>query len=100
MVPGMSRRALAVLAVIPLLLLAGCGSPGPSQADVQSDVRQYVKDSVGKPGVTVDEPRCEKSGDTWNCDVLLHASGGKTREIQVQATCKGSRCDYALTSLG
>lgn len=95
----MSRRALVALVAVPLAL-AGCGSSGPSRADVQDKVAQYVKDSVGKPDVTVDEPRCTKSGGTWNCDVLLHAPGGETKQIQVQATCEGDRCDYALTSLG
>jgi hypothetical protein len=95
----MSRRALFALAAVPLLLVA-CGSSGLSRGDVQSDVRQYVKDSVGKPDVTVDEPQCSKAGGTWSCDVLLHAPGGKTKQIQVQAQCKGDHCDYSLTSLG
>jgi hypothetical protein len=99
MVPRVSRRSLAILAAVPLLI-AGCGSSGASQADVQSGVRQYVRDSVGKPDVTVDEPQCSRSGGTWNCDVLLHAPGGKTKQIQVQAQCNGDRCEYALTSIG
>jgi hypothetical protein len=99
MVERVSRRSLAVLAAVPLLL-AGCGSSGASQADVQSGVRQYVKDSVGKPDVTVDDPKCSKSGGIWSCDVLLHAPGGTTKQIQVQAQCKGDHCDYALTSIG
>jgi hypothetical protein len=99
MVTSMNRRYLAALAAVPLVVVA-CGSSGTSKAVVQKDVLQYVKDSVGKPDVTVDEPQCTKSGGAWNCDVLLHAPGGKTKQIQVQATCDGDRCTYALTSLG
>jgi hypothetical protein len=97
---AMDGRLLA-FALAASLLLAGCGgSSGGSEANVQKHVLQYVKDSVGKPDVTVDEPQCSKSGSEWNCDVLLHAPGGKTKQIQVQASCDGDTCRYALVSVG
>jgi hypothetical protein len=99
MVTLMRARYLAAVAAIPLLVV-GCGSSGTSKAVVQKDVLQYVKDSIGKPNVTADEPNCTKSGGAWNCDILLHAPGGKTKQIQVQATCNGDHCTYELTSLG
>ena len=94
----MGARHLAIGIALPALLCGCGGSSGGSQADVQKHVFQYVKDSVGKPDVKVDEPQCSKDGPQWTCFVLLHAPGGKTKQIEVQASCDGDHCQYALVS--